>query len=179
MVKNVVVRRNGNWKGTSNLGESSDNKKNSKKNNSKQSKSNKTLKHHGYYGSAKSTTDCVTVTKCILNHMRRTYKNGSDVADALEAQKDVDFHKDKPAIRTVSTKDAQGKDTAEETRESQLEQAKMEFCISLKRLTIRSIILTAFESILISIICFGTWELAFPKTHCVPPEILLTYRTNA
>ena len=48
----------------------------------------KTVHDYVYYiGSAKQASDFVIVTKYLLNHIRKTYTFGDDVADALEKEK--------------------------------------------------------------------------------------------
>ena len=106
---------------------------NQKKKKDKTSKSNKTLKDHHYYvGSAKSATDYVTVTNYILNYIRRTYKKGGDVADALETFKEIDFTNVKPAMAVVPLKKPDGTDYSDEERESLLRQAEREFDVDYK-----------------------------------------------
>ena len=107
---------------------------NQKKKKDKTSKSNKTLKDHHYYvGSAKSATDYVTVTNYILNYIRRTYKKGGDVADALETFKEIDFSNVKPTMAVVPLKKPDGTtDYSQEERESLLKQAEREFDVDYK-----------------------------------------------
>ena len=73
----------------------------------KKTESKKTLQDYTYYiGSAKQASDYSTVTKYLINYIRKTYTNGDDVANALEEGKTVDVDKWKPQPR-ASTKDKQ------------------------------------------------------------------------
>jgi len=68
-------------------------------------KSKKTLQDYTYYiGLAKQASDYNTVTKYLINHIRKTYTNGDDITNALDEGKTVDVGTWKPTL-SVSTKD--------------------------------------------------------------------------
>ena len=69
-------------------------------------KSKKTIQDYAHYvGSLKQASDCSAVTKFLINHMRKTYTNSDDIADALEAGKTIDADTWKPNLK-LSTADA-------------------------------------------------------------------------
>ena len=72
------------------------------------------------------------MTNYILNYIRRTYKKGGDVADALETFKEIDFTNVKPAMAVVPLKKPDGTDYSDEERESLLRQAEREFDVDYK-----------------------------------------------
>ena len=88
----------------------------------------KTLADHIYYvGSAKQASDYVTVTNYIINHIRRTFEKGNDIATALEDQKEFDLTQFEPQLR-FSTKDAIKEKEAKEREDKQFEkQFEIEF----------------------------------------------------
>ena len=107
---------------------------NPKKTKKEKSTKNKTLSDYYYYvGSAKSATDCVTVTSYVINYIRRTYKKGGDVAGALEEFKEVDFTSVKPTMRVIPKKDpSTNQDYSDEQREALMKEAKREFDVDYK-----------------------------------------------
>ncbi len=67
--------------------------------------SKKTLQDYTYYiGSAKQASDYSTVTKFLINHIRKTYTNGNDIANALEEGKSMDVDAWRPTL-LLSSKD--------------------------------------------------------------------------
>ena len=59
----------------------------------------KTLQDYVYYiGSAKQASDYTTVTKYIINYVRKTYLDGDDIANALEKGEEADIDKWKPKL---------------------------------------------------------------------------------
>ena len=50
-----------------------------------------------YVGSAKQASDYITVSSFLLNHVRRTFNKGQDIADAIENEQEIDFSKEAPA----------------------------------------------------------------------------------
>ena len=51
-------------------------------------KTKKTLQEHIYHlGTASQASDYVTITDFILNHIKKTYVNGDDIADASKPEK--------------------------------------------------------------------------------------------
>ena len=85
----------------------------------------KTLADHVYYvGSAKQASDYVTNTIFIINHIKKTYRGGNDVAEALTKMEEFDFNSIKP-IRQVSTATVDATKAAE--NEQFLEEWKIEY----------------------------------------------------
>ena len=107
---------------------------NPKKTKKEKSTKNKTLSDYYYYvGSAKSATDCVTVTSYVLNCIRRTHKKGGDVAGALEEFKEVDFTSVKPTVRVILKKDpSTNQEHSDEHREALMKEAEREFDVDCK-----------------------------------------------
>ena len=107
---------------------------NPKKTKKEKSTKNKTLSdYYCVVGSAKSATDCVTVTSYVLNYIRRTYKKGGDGAGALKEFKEVDFSSVKPTVRVVPKKDpSTNTDYSEEQREALIKEAEREFDVNYK-----------------------------------------------
>ena len=68
-------------------------------------KTKKTLQEHIYHlGTASQASDYVTITDFILNHIKKTYVNGDDIADAIEAGEEPNFTEWRPQReRSVST----------------------------------------------------------------------------
>ena len=67
--------------------------------------SRKTLQDYTYYiGSAKQASDYNTVTKYLINYVRKTYTNGDDIANALDDGTPVDINDWKPTL-SISAKD--------------------------------------------------------------------------
>ena len=62
----------------------------------------KTLADHVYsIGSAKQASDYSVITQFIINYIRKTFDNGSDIGDALEKRADITF--EAPTLKAVST----------------------------------------------------------------------------
>ena len=60
-------------------------------NNKKPEKEKRSLKDHNYYiGNSKQASDCKTTTEFIINHIKKTYNHGKDIAEALNELKPVD-----------------------------------------------------------------------------------------
>ena len=66
----------------------------------------KTLTDFTYYiGSSKQSNDCQLTTEFIVNHIRKTFEHGNDIATSLETPRgDFDFDKVKPSLG-ISTED--------------------------------------------------------------------------
>ena len=89
-------------------------KKNKNKDKDQKTTKRKTLADHIYYvGSAKQASDYVTVTNFIVNHVRRTFDKGDDIARALEDEVTYDLDQFAPTLRT-STKTEATKDRLKE-----------------------------------------------------------------
>ena len=53
---------------------------------------NTTLKDYVFnFGSAKNASNYATTKRFILNHIRKSYKEGEDIALAMEKGEDIDF----------------------------------------------------------------------------------------
>ena len=85
----------------------------------------KTLADHIYYvGSAKQASDYVTVTNYIINHIRRTFDKGNDIATALEEEREIDLTVYVPTLKESTA----GKDEDKERENRQFEkQFKIEY----------------------------------------------------
>ena len=67
--------------------------------------SKKTLQDYMYYiGSPKQASNYTTVTKFLINYIRKTYNNGNDITNALEDGKTVNTELWRPSL-SVSMKD--------------------------------------------------------------------------
>jgi len=61
------------------------------------------LADHVYYvGSAKQASDYVTTTQFIINHIKKTYDQGEDIAFALENLSERDLKKFQPTLQAVT-----------------------------------------------------------------------------
>ena len=90
------------------------------------SKSKKTLADHVYYvGSAKQASDYVTTTQFIINHIKKQYDHGEDIAFALENMAERDLTKFQPQLQRARPASANETDVAE--AETLNEQYKMQF----------------------------------------------------
>ena len=70
------------------------------------STSPKGLSDYFYYiGSAKQASDYVVVTKYLINHIRKTYTFGDDIAEALEKRAPMDFNKLMPTLQVSDSSD--------------------------------------------------------------------------
>ena len=95
-------------------------------------KKKKTLADHIYrLGSSSQASEFEVTNRFIINHIRKTFTNGDDIATALEAEQELDLDKAKPKMQ-VSTKI----DPDEKSAES--EQFGMEFKIDYQNWTKRS-----------------------------------------
>ena len=66
----------------------------------------KTWQDYVYYiGSAKQASDSATVTMQLINHIRKTYTFGEDVAQALETKKPTDFKALRPKMERSEIED--------------------------------------------------------------------------
>jgi len=90
-------------------------------------KQKKTLADHVYYvGSAKQASDYLMTTQYIINHIKKTYDQGEDIAFALENTHERDLKKFQPTLQKItlpSSASAQDKAEAEVLNE----QYKMQF----------------------------------------------------
>ena len=103
-------RRRGGRRGSS-AGRGNNSKSNEKK--------KKTIEDYVFYvGSAKQASDCTTTTEYIINHIKKEYDNGLDVANALDELNTPDMDKWKPTME-VSTKT--GAEKAAEDRQLEIE----------------------------------------------------------
>ena len=56
-------------------------------------------------GSAKQASDFVVVSKYLINHIRKTYTNGGDIGDALEAREEKNFARYRPSLQLSDDSD--------------------------------------------------------------------------
>ena len=67
----------------------------------------KAVNYHVYQiGSAKQASDFVIVTKFLINHIRKTYRYGDDIGQALEKRVTFDFTQERPKLSYSSSTDA-------------------------------------------------------------------------
>ena len=67
------------------------------------SSTNATLKDHVFnFGLAKNAGNYSSTEMFILNHIRRTYKEGEDIAQAMEKGEDIDFAALAPTMQLVT-----------------------------------------------------------------------------
>ena len=60
-------------------------------NNKKPEKEKKSLKDYNYYlGSSKQASDFESTTEFIINHVKKTYNHGRDIAEALKTLEPID-----------------------------------------------------------------------------------------
>jgi len=77
-------------------------------------KKKKTIEDYVYYvGSARQASDYEITTEFVINHIRKTYTDGEDIATALETLQDVDVKDWKPQIETSVDLDDQIRATEE------------------------------------------------------------------
>ena len=86
--------------------------------------SKKMLHDYTYYvGSSKQASDYHTITKYIMNHIRKTFPNRDDIANALERGKATDTNQWRPTLKMSAKdpkKDAEKADHARETKENKI-----------------------------------------------------------
>lgn len=83
--------------------------------------SKKTLSDYVYYlGSAKQAADYETTTEFIINHIKKTFDFGNDIATALEDLQNYNIDKHKPKLQFSDN-------TLDEVRDNENEQYKIEF----------------------------------------------------
>ena len=66
------------------------------------------MKDHTHYvgcSATKQARDYITVTSFLQNHVRRTFKKGQDIADAIEDKKEKDFDKEAPILKVSTSTD--------------------------------------------------------------------------
>ena len=64
-------------------------------------KKKKSIEDYVYYvGSARQASDYEITTEFVINHIRKTYTDGEDIATALETLQDIDVKDWKPRIET-------------------------------------------------------------------------------
>ena len=64
-------------------------------------KKKKSIEDYVYYvGSARQASDYEITTEFVMNHIRKTYTDGEDIATALETLQDIDVKDWKPRIET-------------------------------------------------------------------------------
>ena len=81
----------------------------------------KTLSDHiCYLGSAKQAADFGTTTEFILNHIKKTFNFGNDIATAIDNEQPYSIEQHKPVLKFSMDADGEIKDAANE-------QYKMEF----------------------------------------------------
>ena len=60
-----------------------------------------------YTGTAKQASDYITSANFVINHIRKTYKEGDDIARAMEQGTDFDFDAAAPTLKvSTETEDA-------------------------------------------------------------------------
>ena len=61
------------------------------------------MKDHVFnFGSAKNASNYAPTERFILNHIRKTYKEGEDIALAMEKGEDIDFNTMAPTMKLVT-----------------------------------------------------------------------------
>ena len=114
-------RCNGGRGGRYNSGGRSSSNSNSNGNKATYKSSKKSLSDYIYYlGSAKQAADYETTTDYIINHIKKTFTFGNDIAVSLKELKIYDTEKHKPTLNISSNKD-------DDIREAENDQNKMEF----------------------------------------------------
>jgi hypothetical protein len=73
-----------------------------------------------FLGSAKQASDYETTTSYLINHIKKTYNYGNDIATALEQLQEADFSQYKPNLKSSQSDD-------KTIKELETEQFKMEF----------------------------------------------------
>ena len=77
------------------------------------------LQDHVYYiGSSKQANDFVSVTKFLINHIRKTYTYGEDIGQALQSREPLDFSPLAPKLQVSKAED-------EDTREIENEEFRV------------------------------------------------------
>ena len=96
--------------------------------------SKKTIQDYTFYiGSNKQASDFNTTSKFMINHIRKTYTNGDDIADALESETAQDPNSWMPTQRFSSIRDATAKDRENKQYEKVFE-AELEAWIKRKEI---------------------------------------------
>ena len=94
-------------------------------------KKKKSIDDYVYYvGSARQASDYEITTEFVINHIRKTYTDGEDIATALETLQDIDVKNWKPTIETSLELDDQIRAT--EQKQFDMEY-KMEYDDYMKR----------------------------------------------
>ena len=97
----------GKGKGSGKSNKSKENSGNNKNNGNKRNNNNnkskkKSLLGHIYsVGTTSQTSDYELITKFLINHIKKTYKQGADIAHALTTKTEYDFSRDVPTEGTV------------------------------------------------------------------------------
>ena len=86
----------------------------------KQSKNKKLTDYNYYLGSSKQASDYETTTQFLINHIKKTYDHGLDVATALTSSEPIDTEEWKPSLNvsmitgddeiSVATREAETKE---------------------------------------------------------------------
>ena len=80
---------------------------NSGKSSAPKGRTKKTLQDHVYYlRSVKQASNYKTTTEFIVNHIKKTFNYGSDIATALETETPYDVSAHKPTLKASRKKDA-------------------------------------------------------------------------
>ena len=76
-----------------------------------------------YVGSAKQASDFITVTNFLINHMKRTYKKGIDIGNALEKREEMDFTPFAPTqlASTSEDEDTKTRENAQYAKQFEIE----------------------------------------------------------
>ena len=95
------------------------------------SKRKKTIEDYVYcVGNARQASDYEITTEFVINHIRKTYTDGEDIATALETLQDIDVKEWKPRMVTSVERDDQIRAT--EQKQFDMEY-KMEYDDFMKR----------------------------------------------
>ena len=95
---------------------------------SKSTTRTRTTDYKCYVGSSRQASDFITATNHHLNTIRRSYKKGKDIADAIENGEELDFSKLMPALKKSTLTDADKMDAEKERINQQfLKQFEIEF----------------------------------------------------
>ena len=77
----------GHGRGRSGYGRGRGRGRSSNQSTQQKTESKRTLQDYTYYvGSSKQASDYHTITKYLMNHIRKTFPNGDDIANALEKE---------------------------------------------------------------------------------------------
>jgi len=96
-------------------------------------KKSKTLADYYYApGTAKNVTDYEETTKFLLNHIRKTYDHGDDIATALEEGDEYDLESERPQLTPTRSTGDSAADKITEKQNEMMYQAEIELFLARK-----------------------------------------------